>query len=131
VDLVAALSERGPCTLELQTSVACPFSITLPPGFTLTGKDKDSCILGFCNGDGIGLTANNRVANLTIIATPTARATETLMTHSVTTYWTKGHYSRLIAALECDKLRIERDRPQPPRLRNYRPCESAEQSHED
>lgn len=73
-DLVAALSERGPRTLELQTSVACPFSITLPPGFALTGKDKDSSVLGFCNGDGIGLTADNRVANLTIIATPTARA---------------------------------------------------------
>lgn len=73
-ELVAALSERGPRTLELQTSVACPFSITLPPGFVLTGKNKDNCILVFCNGDGIGLTANNRVSNLTVIATPSARA---------------------------------------------------------
>lgn len=38
------------------------------------GKDKDSCILGFCNGGGIGLTADNSLANLTIIATPSARA---------------------------------------------------------
>ena len=73
-DLMAALSERSPRTLELQTSVACPFSITLPPGFALTGKDKDSAILVFANGDGIGLTADNRIANLTIIATPAARA---------------------------------------------------------
>ena len=73
-DLMAALSGRGPATLELQTSVACPFSITLPPGFALTGKDKDSAILVFANGDGIGLTADNRIANLTIIATPAARA---------------------------------------------------------
>lgn len=73
-DLVAALAEQGPRNLELQTSVASPFSITLPPGFALTGNDKDGCILAFCNGDGIGLTANNRVANLTIIATPAARA---------------------------------------------------------
>ena len=73
-DLMAALSERSPRTLELQTSVACPFSITLPPGFALTGKDKDSAILVFANGDGIGLTADNRIANLTFIATPAARA---------------------------------------------------------
>lgn len=73
-DLMQALSEVGPRTLELQTSVACPFSIILPPGFALTGKDKDSCILGFSNGDGIGLTADNRVAKLTVIATPAARA---------------------------------------------------------
>lgn len=71
---MAALSQREPCTMELQTSVICPYSITLPPGFVLTGKDKNSCILSFCNGDGIGLTADNRVANLTIIATPAARA---------------------------------------------------------
>ncbi|MBS0365487.1 MAG: hypothetical protein JSR67_06660 [Proteobacteria bacterium] len=73
-DLVAALSQAQPCTLELNTSVACPFAITLPPGFALTGKDKDTCILVFGNGDGIGLTANNRVANLSVIATPAARA---------------------------------------------------------
>jgi hypothetical protein len=73
-DLMAALSEARPCTLELQTSVLCPYSVALPPGFALTGKDKNSCILGFSNGDGIGLTANNRIANLTILATPAARA---------------------------------------------------------
>jgi hypothetical protein len=73
-DFVTALSEKAPRTLELQTSVACPFSITLPPGFALMGKDKDSCILIFGNGDGIGLTADNRLANLTVVATPAARA---------------------------------------------------------
>ena len=71
---MAALSEKGPRTLELRTSVACPFSITLPPDFSLTGKNENNCILGFCNGDGIGLTANNRIANLIIIAAPAARA---------------------------------------------------------
>lgn len=73
-DLMAALSEREPRTLQLQTSVACPFSVTLPPGFALTGKDKDRCILGFCNGDGIALTADNRISNLSVITTPAARA---------------------------------------------------------
>lgn len=74
MDLVSALSGPGPRTLELQTSVACPFSISLPPGFVLTGRDRDSCLLVFGNGDGIGLTADNRVAQLTVVATPAARA---------------------------------------------------------
>ncbi|MBV6303534.1 hypothetical protein KVP10_01480 [Candidimonas humi] len=73
-DLMAALTGSGPCTLELRASVSCPYSIMLPPGFALTGKDKDSCLLVFGNGDGIGLTANNRVANLSIAAAPSARA---------------------------------------------------------
>ncbi|HET6914327.1 MAG TPA: hypothetical protein VFH71_13415 [Rhodanobacteraceae bacterium] len=73
-ELVAALTRESPHTLELRTSVACPFSITLPPGFELTGKDKDGAFLVFCNGDGIGLTAGNRVSNLTIVTTPAARA---------------------------------------------------------
>lgn len=72
-DLMSALSSREPGTLELRTSVACPFSITLPPGFSLVGKGA-SCILSFCNGDGIGLTANNRVTGITVLATPAARA---------------------------------------------------------
>jgi hypothetical protein len=73
-DLVRALAQEAPRVLELHASVACPFSITLPPGFALRGKDKDSCVLVFGNGDGIGLTAENCLANLTVVATPTARA---------------------------------------------------------
>jgi hypothetical protein len=71
---MSALSAREPRNLELQTSVACPYSITLPPGFSLTGTDKDRCVLSFSNGDGIGLTADNRVSDITVIATPAARA---------------------------------------------------------
>jgi hypothetical protein len=73
-DLMRALSGKEPRTIELQTSVACPHSITLPPGFSISGRDKDKCILGFGNGDGIALTVDNRVANLTILAPPTSRA---------------------------------------------------------
>jgi len=73
-DLMKALAQREPCNLQLQTSILSPYSITLPPGFSLTGRDKDGCILSFCNGDGIGLTADNRVANLTVMTTPAARA---------------------------------------------------------
>ena len=72
--LMSALSGAEPRNLDLQTSVACPYSITLPPGFSLTGKDKDRCVLSFSNGDGIGLTANNQVSGITIIAMPSVRA---------------------------------------------------------
>lgn len=73
-DLSQALSSAAPCHVELQASVLSPYSIALPRGFSLTGKDKDSCILSFSNGDGLGLTADNRVENLTIQTTPAARA---------------------------------------------------------
>jgi hypothetical protein len=72
--LMAALAQREPCNLQLRTSLLSPYSITLPPGFSLSGKDRDSCILSFCNGDGIGLTADNRIADVTIMTTPAARA---------------------------------------------------------
>lgn len=73
-DLSKALAKPGPCNLQLQTSVLSPYSITLPPGFRLTGRDRDSCMLSFCNGDGVGLTADNHIENLTVMATPAARA---------------------------------------------------------
>ena len=66
VELLAALSNPQPATLELQTSILCPYSITLPVGFNMRGVDKEKCILSFSNSDGIGLTANNEVSNLNI-----------------------------------------------------------------
>lgn len=73
-ELMSALSTAGVRTIELTTSVASPHSITLPPGCALTGRDKGRAILSFSNGDGIGLTADNRIAQLTIVAAPGARA---------------------------------------------------------
>jgi hypothetical protein len=73
-DLSKAIALRGPRNLELQTSLLSPYSITLPPGFSLKGKHKESCILSFCNGDGVGLTADNRIENLIVMTTPGARA---------------------------------------------------------
>jgi hypothetical protein len=72
--LLAALQQAGPATLELQTSILCPFAITLPPGFTLSGTDQEKSILSFSNSDGIGLTANNEVSSLTIQTNPNHRA---------------------------------------------------------
>ncbi len=42
-DLSKAIAQREPCNLELKTSLLSPYSITLPPGFSLKGKDKESC----------------------------------------------------------------------------------------
>lgn len=77
-DLMTALNNNAPANLELQTSILCPYSIVLPIGFSITGVDKESCIISFNNSDGIGLTANNEVANLTIQTNPNNRAIYTL-----------------------------------------------------
>jgi hypothetical protein len=81
-DLTSALNSVAPLNLELQTSVLCPYSITLPMGFTLKGADKEKCILNFNNSDGIGLTANNEVSNLIIQTNPNNRAIYTLSNHT-------------------------------------------------
>jgi hypothetical protein len=74
LELLASLGNPQPATLELQTSILCPYSITLPSGFSLSGADKEKCILSFSNSDGIGLTANNEVSNLIIQTNPGNRA---------------------------------------------------------
>jgi hypothetical protein len=74
IELMAALNNAAPATLELQTSILCPYSIILRASFSITGADQDRCILSFSNSDGIGLTANNEVSNLTIQTAPGNRA---------------------------------------------------------
>ena len=78
IELSAALNETKPVNLELQTSILCPWSICLPPGFSLSGADKENCILNFNNSDGIALTVDNKVADLTIQTNPNNRAIYTL-----------------------------------------------------
>lgn len=80
-DLMAALNNNAPQSLVLQTSILCPYSIVLPVGFSLTGVNKESCIISFNNSDGIGLTANNEVADLTIQTNPNNRAIYILSNH--------------------------------------------------
>ncbi len=80
-DLMTALNNNAPTNLELQTSILCPYSIMLPVGFSITGVDKESCIISFNNSDGIGLTANNKISNITIQANPNNRAIYTLSNH--------------------------------------------------
>ncbi|WP_184543235.1 hypothetical protein [Mucilaginibacter sp. FT3.2] len=81
-DLTAALDTNIPQNLELQTSILCPYAIVLPVGFSLTGVNKESCIISFNNSDGIGLTANNEVADLTIQTNPNNRAIYILSNHA-------------------------------------------------
>ena len=76
--LMQALIANQPQTLELQTSILSPHPLALPPGYALTGADKERCSLSFANGDGLGLTANNRVADLVVMASPACRAIYTL-----------------------------------------------------
>ncbi len=73
-DLMAALNKTAPTTLELHTSILCPYTIILPVGFNLIGVDQERCIISFSNGDGIGLTANNEVSNVTVQVNPNNRA---------------------------------------------------------
>lgn len=82
IDLMGALNNTMPTILEIQTSILCPFSITLPPGFSIKGVNKESCIISFNSSDGIGLTANNEIANLTIQTNPSNRAIYTLSNHA-------------------------------------------------
>jgi hypothetical protein len=72
--LMTALAQPVPQNVRLQGSIASPYPITLPRGFSLTGKNKGSSMLSFSNGDGIALTADNRIANMTVMTAPSARA---------------------------------------------------------
>lgn len=78
LELMQAISENMPQVLEVETSILSPHSITLPEGYTLTGKSKDSCIMSFNNSDGFAMTRDNTISNLTIITKQTNRAIYTM-----------------------------------------------------
>lgn len=82
IDLMTSLKSSEPLNLEVQTSILCPFSIALPAGFALTGIDKEKSILSFNCSDGIGLTANNEISNLSIQTNPSNRAIFTLSNYA-------------------------------------------------
>jgi hypothetical protein len=83
-DLVTALAKGMPATLELQGTVLCPYPIVLPAGISISGVDKEHCILSFSNSDGIGLTANNQITNLNIQTSPDKRAIFVCSNHADT-----------------------------------------------
>ncbi len=73
-----ALKGPAPAVLKVEASILFPYSVVLPPGFSVHGADAEKCILSFNNGDGLGLTANNEVSNLIIQTNPSNRAIYTL-----------------------------------------------------
>ena len=77
-EFMTAIHSQTPATLEIHTSLLFPYSVTLPPGVCLRGVDSDRAILSFNNGDGVGLTADNEVSNLTIQTNPSCRAIYTV-----------------------------------------------------
>ena len=75
-DLTKAISGNGPGDLELQASVGLSLSDHASAGiFAPAAVNKDVSVLsGLEMATELGLTTNNRVASLTIIATPADRA---------------------------------------------------------
>lgn len=73
-ELTQALAANQPQTLELQTAIVSPHPLALPPGYAITGVYKNQCSLSFSHGDGLGLTADNRVENMAVLVTPACRA---------------------------------------------------------
>lgn len=57
----------------LQNSMSVPSGITLNPGQRLYGKG-DNILLSFINGDGIALTGDNIIENVSIQTSPSHRA---------------------------------------------------------
>ena len=74
VELRQALAANQPQTLELQAAILSPHPLVLPPGYALVGTDPARSSLSFSHGDGLGLTADNRVENLVVLAPPSGRA---------------------------------------------------------
>ncbi|WP_218060664.1 hypothetical protein [Pseudobacillus wudalianchiensis] len=78
LELMQAISENIPQTLEIETSILSPHSISLPEGYKLIGKSNSSCMVSFNNSDGFGMTRNNTISNLTIMTRQTNRAIYTV-----------------------------------------------------
>lgn len=75
-----ALLEREK-EIIIDGSITCFHSFTLPEDAVLRGKEKEFSMLGFCCGDGVGLSANNTVKNLVIQTPQQSRAIYTTISH--------------------------------------------------
>lgn len=73
-EFMAALESGSPTLLEVHASLLFPYSVVLPPGYGVIGLDPHRSILSFSSGDGLGLTANNTVRNITVQTSPAFRA---------------------------------------------------------
>lgn len=73
-EFMNAIHQRIPLTLEIQTSLVFPYSVVLPPGVIVHGIDPQISILSFNSGDGLGLSGDNEISNLSIQTNPSYRA---------------------------------------------------------
>ncbi|MDY3118406.1 MAG: hypothetical protein SOW18_02575 [Peptoniphilus sp.] len=64
--------ESGERDIEVVNSIGAPKGFKLQKGQRIRGKDE-TILLSFINGDGIGLTGDNEVADLSIQTSPSAR----------------------------------------------------------
>lgn len=81
-EFMNAISDPKPKILEIQTSLLFPFTVTLPPNVSIRGIDLNKAILSFNSGDGLALTKNNEISNVTIQTNPNFRAIYTLSVES-------------------------------------------------
>ncbi|MDY6018784.1 MAG: hypothetical protein SPJ15_03905 [Anaerococcus sp.] len=65
--------ESGEEEIELINSIGAPNGIKLKAGQKIKGKDKN-ILLSFINGDGLGLSKDNEISNLSIQTSPSNRA---------------------------------------------------------
>lgn len=70
--LIAALDERAG-EIAITAAIVSPHDIVLPEGASLRGEGAGASLL-FSEGGGLGLTRNNSVRSLRLLASPTSRA---------------------------------------------------------
>ncbi|SFN40589.1 hypothetical protein SAMN05421594_2627 [Chryseobacterium oleae] len=82
--LLSAVKENAN-EIIIEKSFLCPYSVILPEGSTLKGKmyeNGEFPLLSFDNNDGIGLSANNTIADLNIHAAVNKKAVFSAFTQS-------------------------------------------------
>lgn len=75
-ELISALSSSPPGVVVIEASIVSPHPILMPRGSELVGvaaADGQTSVLGFSEG-GLGLSGNNSVRDLVIVAAPDTRA---------------------------------------------------------
>ncbi|MBB6461775.1 hypothetical protein [Flammeovirga kamogawensis] len=72
--LLEVINSRSAKEIEITGSIYSPNSILLPEGVTLKGTDNGFGVLSFGNSDGLGMTKENTIENITIQSPQDKRA---------------------------------------------------------
>jgi len=73
-EFLKTLHSNTACEIVIENSITVTNAVDLPANFSISGKNKNTSFLIFNTNDGIGLTDNNRISNITIMTNPIARA---------------------------------------------------------